>query len=74
MNWMYGLDILDFDHNLIPLPADQRDNPSQASRRHNYGQANLAENLIDLVFGVREKDRPDKRSPTILPQKQNVPS
>jgi hypothetical protein len=34
MNWMYGLDTLDFDHNLIPLPADQRDNPSQAFRRH----------------------------------------
>jgi len=45
MNWMYCLDSLDFDHNLILYQQINSIPPVRLFAVINYGQANLAENL-----------------------------
>jgi hypothetical protein len=74
MNWIYCLDTLDFDHNLIVYQQISAMTQVKLFAVINYGQAKLAENRLHPVFGVREKGKPDKRSPTILVPEQSVAS
>jgi hypothetical protein len=45
MNWMYCLDRLDFDHNLILYQQINAITQVELFAVINYGQANLGENL-----------------------------